>query len=391
MYDHFCGPVGVAMCERLDIALYSASGYHFDEVHGHDLEHAISQHLRLVRADGTLHLWCRHRKGPLGGAAGCIILWRFYSLHLIIVYIYIIHTSLHIILIISSHCEGCPIPRVQARWADWTPGAARIEAELSSAEKNDSSTDARYATTSPTSSLAFLSVRDGQTAAPWSLQNTIWPLSPQYLRGGDWKCSIRVFTSNHIVSSKLQGKTLGALCIICRTVLASLACQWQMVVLRWGVEFVNTGIWNYVRYVIRLSRVGNAKKLLFQQTTVSLLYDTFLNHGLVRRSLICSYIFYSIPAAASSGFEYSFRRPTRSSPKQESFLRIWCFVKVMLADVVIRDGLPTEWKDQAVCILSDASGTLQSPLWISMFHLLTSIQSILPLKKLSKQINSIGT
>lgn len=56
MYDHFCGPVGVAMCERLDIALYSASGYHFDEVHGHDLEHAISQHLRLVRADGTLHL-----------------------------------------------------------------------------------------------------------------------------------------------------------------------------------------------------------------------------------------------------------------------------------------------------------------------------------------------
>lgn len=34
----------------------------------------------------------------------------------------------------------------------------------------------------------------------------------------------------------------------------------------------------------------------------------------------------------------------------------------MLADVVIRDGLPTEWKDQAVCILSDASGTLQSPL-----------------------------
>lgn len=91
MYDHFCGPVGVAMCERLDIALYSASGYHFDEVHGHDLEHAISQHLRLVRADGTLHLWCRHRKGPLGGAAGCIILWRFYSLHLIIVYIYILY------------------------------------------------------------------------------------------------------------------------------------------------------------------------------------------------------------------------------------------------------------------------------------------------------------
>ena len=237
----------------------------------------------------------------------------------------------------------------------------------------------------------FLTV---ESAAPWSLQNTIWPLSPQYLRGGDWKCSIRVFTSNHIVSSKLQGKTLGALCIIWRTVLASLACQWQMVVLRWGVEFVNTGIWNYVRYVIRLSRVGNAKKLLFQQTTVSLLHDTFLNHGLVRRSLICnqmSYIFYSIPAAAASGFEYSFRRPTRSSPKQESILRIWCFVKVMLADVVIRDGLPTEWKDQAVCILSDASGTLQSPLWISMFHLLTSIQSILPLKKLSKQINSIGT
>ena len=56
MYDHFCGPVGVAMCARLDIALYLASGYHFDEVHGHDLEHAISQHLRLVRADGTLHL-----------------------------------------------------------------------------------------------------------------------------------------------------------------------------------------------------------------------------------------------------------------------------------------------------------------------------------------------
>lgn len=43
-------------CERLDIALYLASGYHSDEVHGHDLEHAISQHLRLVRADGTLHL-----------------------------------------------------------------------------------------------------------------------------------------------------------------------------------------------------------------------------------------------------------------------------------------------------------------------------------------------
>ena len=97
-----------------------------------------------------------------------------------------------------------------------------------------------------------------------------------------------------------------------------------MVVLRWGVEFVNTGIWNYVRYVIRLSRVGNAKKMLFQQTTVSLWHDTFLNHGLVRRSLICnqmSYIFYSIPAAAS-GFEYSFGRPTRSSPKQESILRI---------------------------------------------------------------------
>ena len=46
------------------------------QVHGHDPEHAISKHIRLVRADCTLHLRRRHGKGPLGGRAMTFLSFR---------------------------------------------------------------------------------------------------------------------------------------------------------------------------------------------------------------------------------------------------------------------------------------------------------------------------
>ncbi len=194
--------------------------------------------------------------------------------------------------------------------------------------------------------------------------------------GGNWNCSIRVFTLIILSAQSYEvilwglfasfGEHLG--------IIGSSVANGCVEVGGWVREH-----WHLELCAIRQSTQQSRKDTIFGVVSANLRFTVAwhrwsLNHGLVRRSLIwsqMSYIFYSIPAAASRGLNFNSDEGRRvaDTPKRRAFCRaglilesIWSFVKVMLADVVIRNGLPTEWKDQAVCILYDASCSLQSPL-----------------------------